>query len=238
MAITAGQPARATLRTEDLGLAAWNLLAVPLGAALGGSWFGGGNAPIIGIVEVVAILGVIVALATRVPDAPPLSTESFRGWALAGPLIGAVGLIGGDAADRLGVDLAVLGIASFAAVFAAFIFAERLPVLPETQRRLAVTPFILVAGGAFTDFVASLLDGVDPLGLLRDLAAGSVGPDALALGGILVAAILLGSAAFYAMLVVAPRELAAPEPRPRVWLARYLVFVASALVGAGGSIVL
>jgi hypothetical protein len=238
MATAAGRPPPATLRAEDLGLAAWNLLAVPIGVVLGGSWFGGGNAPIIGIFEVVAILGVIVALATRVPDAPPLSTESFRGWALAGPLIGAVALIGGDAADRLGVDLAALGIAAFVSVFAAFVLAERLPVLPEIRRRLAVTPFILVAGGAFTDFVASLFDGIDPPAIVRELFAGSAAPEALALGGILVVAILLGSAAFYAMLVVAPRELAAPEPRPGVWVARYTVFLVSALVGAGGSIVL
>jgi hypothetical protein len=47
-----------------------------------------------------------------------------------------------------------------------------------------------------------------------------------------------GSAAFYAGLIVAPRELASPEPRPVVWLLRYLVFLASAIIGGAGIVLL
>ncbi len=74
--------------------------------------------------------------------------------------------------------------------------------------------------------------------MIRDLLAGGPKPGALAPGGILVAAFLIGSWVFYAMLVVAPRELAAPGPRPGVRVSRDLVLVVSALVGAGGAILL
>ena len=229
---------RPALRFEDLALAGWNLVALPIGAVLGG-WLGGRPAPVLGVLEALAIVGVIVALATRTPDAPPLTPESFRGWALAGPLIGAVAFVGDDASERLGVSVAPLGIVAFVAVVAGFALADRLPVLPEWQRRLAVTPFLLVTSAFFTDLVADLFDGIDLVAIARGLFDGSSAePEVATVGAILLMALVAGSAAFYAMLVIAPRELAAPEPLARVWLVRYLVFLASAVVGATGAVIL
>ena len=232
-------PARSALRPEDILLAAWNVVALPVGALLGGTWLGDGPAPLLGLIEVLAIVGVVIALATRTPDAAPLTPESFRGWAIAGPLIGAVAFVGDDASDRLGLDVAPLGIVAFVAIVGSFVLADRLPVLPEAQRRIAVTPFILISSAFFTDLVAGLFDGIDLVAIARGLFDGAAtDPELVAAGGILVGALVFGSAVFYAMLVVAPRELAAREPLARVWLVRYLVFIASAAIGAAGFVIL
>lgn len=237
MAVTTRPPA--TFRAEDLALAGWNLVAVPVAAALGGSWSLGGDAPLIGLLEVAAIVGAIVALATRTPDAPPLSSDSFRAWVLAGPLIGAVVLLGDSASDRLGLAVGgILGPAALVAVVAAFALADRLPVLDERRRRLLVTPFVFVAAGFFTEFAAGILDGLD-IGEVADTILGSSSAPGMAtVAAFIAGGLLLGSAAFYVMLVVAPRELAAPERRPWVWAIRFAVFLVSALVGAGGSLLL
>lgn len=235
---TPGPRGPALVRAEDVGLAAWNLLGVPIGAALAGAR-GDGPSPLFGLLEALAIVGVIVALATRTPGAPPLSSASFRGWALAGQLIGAVELVGSEAGDHLGFGVGILGIAAFVAVVAAFVLADRLPVLPEWQRRLAVAPFIFVTSAFFTDLVADLFDGIDVLAIARAVFDGSAAPPELAgVGSILLFALVAGSATFYAMLVIAPRELAAPEPVTRVWLFRYVLFLVSAVVGAAGIVVL
>jgi hypothetical protein len=237
--MTTAAPRPPLFRIEDLVLAAWNVVALPVAGAFAGSGPGNASSMLLGLLEALAIVGVIVALATRTPDAPPLTHESFRGWALAGPLIGAVALVGDDAGDRLGFDIGILGIVAFIAVVAAFALADRLPVLPEWQRRIAVAPFMLVASAHFTEIVADLFDGVDVIAIARALFDGSSAPPELAaVGGFLLMALVFGSAAFYAMLVIAPRELAAPEPLARVWLVRYLLFLASAVVGAAGVVIL
>jgi len=223
------------LRVEDLALVGWNLVALPIGAALGGDWMSTERAPLLGLIEVLAVVGAIAALATRTPDAPPLHPESFRGWAMAGPLIGGVALVGDNASDRLALDLAgLLGPAAFIAIVAAFALADRLPVLDESRRRLLVAPFVFIAAGFFSEFMASLLDGLD-LGELAGSLFGNGGGSGVAiLGGFVLLFVVGGAAAFYAMLVVAPRELASPEPRPVVWALRFGLFLVSSLVGVGG----
>lgn len=226
-----GRLSRLSLRGEDLALAAWNLVSIPVGVALGGSWSGSDPDPVVGVIEVLAILGVIVAIGTRTATELPIHADSFRGWILAGPLVGATGLIGGNASDRLGLDLGLLGAVTLLTIVGAFVFADRLPVLPELPRRLLTAPFILLAAAFFSDFIAGLLDGID----LGDLAAA---PQQLGIAVLLGFALLAASAVFYAMLVVAPRELAAPEPNPGVWLKRFIVFVVTAVLGAGGWLLL
>jgi len=229
----------ASLRPEDVALAVANVAAVPLLSALGRGTGGSEPAPLLGAVELVAVLGAIGALATRSPERQPLNPDSLHGWLFAGPLLGGVGLVGADASDHLGMDASgVLGLLTFAAVVAAFVLGDRLPVLPESRRRLLVAPFILVASGWFTAFVSDLFDGLD-LGELAGALFGPGGsPELLAIAGIVGFAVVAGSAAFYAMLVVAPRELASPEPQPGVWLVRYVVFAVSAGIGAGGVVLL
>jgi hypothetical protein len=232
----------AALRVEDVAMALANLVAVPLLANVGVDADGAvlvGRAPLLGLLELVAVLGAIAAVATRSPDRPPIAASSLHGWLFAGPLLGAVGIIGADASAHLGVDAGgVLGLLTLTAVVAAFVLGDRLPVIPEPRRRLLVAPLVLMAGTWFTGFVGQLLDGLDlrELGAALFEAGGS--PELLGLAGIVAFFLLAGSAAFYAMLVVAPRELAAPEPEPAVWLVRYLVFVVTAAVGAGGVVAL
>jgi hypothetical protein len=223
------------LRGEDLALAGWNLVSIPVGVALGGSWSGSDPDPLVGIVELVAILGVIVAIGTRTPDAPPLQAEWFRGWILAGPLVGATGLIGSNASDRLGLDLGILGVLTLLTIVGAFVFADRLPVLPELHRRLLTAPFIFVTAGFFSDFIAGLLDDLDLDELAQALLSGSsTAPAQLWIAAFLGFALVAAAALFYAMLVMAPRELAAPEPNPRAWLTRFVLFLVTAVIGAGG----
>lgn len=210
-----------------------NVAAVPLlGALEGGS---DTRIPLLGLVELLAVVGAIAALATRSPQGEALEADSVRGWLFAGPLLGGVGLVGADASDHLGIDASgILGILTFAAVVAAFALGDRLPVLPEPRRRLLVTPFIVVASAWFTAFAGDLLDGLDLRELADVLFDPATSPELLSIGGIVAFAMLAGSGAFYAMLVVAPRELASPEPRPAVWFVRYVVFVVSAAIGVGG----
>jgi hypothetical protein len=147
--------------------------------------------------------------------------------------------VGDEAGDNLSFDVSLLGVVAFVAVVTAFVLADRLPVIPEWQRRVAVTPFLLITTSFFTSLVADLVDGVEILAIARALFDGSTAAPAVAgVGAILLTALLAGSATFYAMLVVAPRELAAPEPLARVWLVRFAVFVVSAVVGAAGIVVL
>lgn len=220
-------------------LAGWNLVSIRVAAALGGSWSGTEQDLPIGVIELVAIVGVIVAIATRTPGVPAPDAESFRGWLIAGPLVGATGLIGSNASDRLGVDLGLLGAVVLITIVAAFVLTDRLPVLPELYRRVLTAPFILVTAAFFTDFMAGILDGLDLVALADDVMSGSAtAPGQVVVAVLVGGALLAASALFYAMLVVAPRELAAPEPRPRVWLARFLLFLVTAALGAGGWLLL
>ncbi len=75
---------------------------------------------------------------------------------------------------------------------------------------------------------------------VRDVFAGSsAAPGQLAIGLILGVALLAAAALFYAMLVMAPRELAAPEPQPGVWLAiGSCSFSLTAVIAAGGWLLL
>jgi hypothetical protein len=233
--MTEGRARARMLRPEDVALAAWNLVAVPVGAAVAGGWSSGQPAPAIGLLQLAGLFGVVIALATRTPGASPLVPDGFRAWVLAGPLVGAVGIVGADTSDRLGLDLAeVMAPVALVATIAAFTLGHRLPVLDERWRRLLVAPFVFVCAGFFDSFVADLLDGLDLPGIARAAFGGSASdPQTAALGGIVLFGVLAGSAVFYAMLVLAPRELAAPEPRPAVWLVRFAVFAVSAFVGAG-----
>ena len=227
------------LRPEDLALAGWNLVAVPVGAAVGGGWTSGEPAPVLGALQLAALLGVVVALATRTPGSSPLVPDGFRAWVLAGPLVGAVGIVGADTSDRLGVDLAeVMAPVALVATVAAFVFGDRLPVLDQRWRRLLVAPFIFISAAFFDDFIASLLDGLDlPAIASAVFAGGASEPQIAAFGSILLFGLLAGSAAFYAMLVLAPRELAAPERYPGVWVVRFAIFLVSAFVGAGAAVI-
>jgi hypothetical protein len=225
---------RGPIEGEDVLLAAWNLVAFPIGALFAGSAGSAMAEPLVGLFEVAAVIGAVVALATR-PPGPAAAPSEFRTWILSGPLIGALGLVGENGARRLGVpgtDV-VLAIAVIVGL-GAIVLSDRLPVLDTAVRRLLVLPLILGATAFFGDLAADLVDGLEPGALLTALLSGAPGaPQEVAVAGFVTVLVLGGAAVFFAMLVVAPRELADPEPRPAVWLLRFVLFFASAATGIG-----
>jgi hypothetical protein len=221
---------QADLRIEDGVLAAWLGVLAPLGAAAGGQSLTEG--PVAGAVMVVATLLAIVCLATRPPDQPGVHlTDEERvapRWILAGPLVGGTAIISATGFEQLGirgVDLS--GFVLLAAV-AAIVLNRFLPVLPTLTRRLLVLPFMVVAGSLFNLLTAGILGTIDPADVVASIGTPQWGLTAfilLMVGGAL--------AAFYAMLIVAPRQLADPERGGFRWVIRFLLFLVASLTGIG-----
>ena len=205
--------------------------------------------PIGGLIAIVAAVGAIVCMATReagastfdpshaspgtAAAAPPKVDIDAR-MAYIGPYIGGVALVGAQGFEKLGIPGGDwLAGPAFVVCLAAFVFADRLPVVRAEVRRLLVTPFVLVAGGIFEGIVADITPGVDPVGVVGALLSG--GSFGGVPGGFLVfvfGMVLAGTAVFYAMLVYAPRELASSYRTPTGrWPLRFAVFLVSLLVG-------
>jgi len=219
---------RRAVRLEDLLLAAWLVLVEPLLAAPD-STAAMGPSLLEGLIGVAGLLGLAVCLGARAR--PEVRTVLFAGnevaW-LIGPLLGALAFVVDETTEDLGLTgvgpvlaLGLIGIAVVARL--------RLRPLSAPERRALVTPFVIVAGGSFGEFLAGLRDLFD----LSDLGAliGASGVE-LGLAAFVVAAVLLGILVFYVMLVFAPRQVAEREGTPGQWIARFLLFLASLIVGA------
>jgi hypothetical protein len=192
---------------------------------------------VVGLVQLVAVVGAIVAIATR-PASVAQSSGAFsdpslsvgRAMPFIGPLIGGIAFVAGSASHHLGVavDGIAIGIASIA-ITAALAFADRLPVVDAALRRVLVMPFILVCAGIFDGFAAEILAGIDLDAIIGvgQAASGEI-------GFVLFILVMLvgGLAAFYSALVAAPRQLADPE-RIGLWPVRFVLFLVSALTGIG-----
>jgi hypothetical protein len=217
---------------EDLALGAWNLVAIPVGVLLAGSWQSREPAPILGLLEVLAVLLAVAALATRAVATTEPWTDG-RTWLLCGPLVGALALVGESGAEHLGIPgTEIVLVLALLTGLGALLLAHRLPVIAAGWRRLLVLPLVLVAAGHFQEIVSPLFEGLDPGELLSGGGLGlPAGPGTAAFGAFLFGLVLAGTGTFFAMLVVAPRELADPEPRPVVWLARFALFVVSSFTG-------
>ncbi len=225
------------LAAEDLALAAWNVGVVPL-AALSGIGhvlqLGDGPDTFAGVIQLLAVIGAIVAIATRptgstLPAVEPGSIDARM--AFVGPLTLAIAFLAGSASTYLGLDVEgpLIGTA-FLAMVAAMAFANRLPTLDPGIRRAMLLPFVLVCTGVFDGFAAHLLGDVNLPGLV-----GSLSVDQTGFGLFVVTMLLAGLAVFYAGLVVAPRALASPQEVTGclVWPARFALFVVSAVLGIG-----
>jgi hypothetical protein len=137
--------------------------------------FGGENDFLGGLVAFLAALGAIAAMATRVPqesrlEQRPQGDVPVRIW-LVGPFIGAVGIVAGDALDRMGLpggDL-LIGVAVIVAV-ASFVLANRLPVVSRNTRRQLDEPMRPAAKPV--DVVAAKPLGVLPSAASPELAYG------------------------------------------------------------------
>ena len=218
------------LRFEDVALASWLAVVAPVATSAGGKALTTG--PLAGAVMVLARLLAIVCLGTRPPtqpgirlgDADPVAPR----WIIAGPLVGGLAIISSTGFEEIGiagVDLS--GLVLLVAV-AAIVLNRWLPVVSALTRRLLVLPFMLVAGSLFSYLAAAMLDTVDVAAVLA-----SVGTPEWGLTAFILILLIGGLGAFYAMLVVAPRQLADPENAGARWLLRFAVFLVASLTGIG-----
>jgi hypothetical protein len=222
------------IRVEDGLLAGWSL-ALPFAAA----WFGAapgeagleGPMPLIGAVQLLAVLGAIAALLTRPADQPPvrIGQQDAPRWIIVGPLIGALSFTSADAVANLGLGSGdwLLAIALLA-ILVGTLAADRLPVVRSPVRRALVLPFILLSATYFNGFAAVFIDGLDLNGAIASSPPGEIG-----FAIFILFLVVAGMAVFYTMLVVAPRELADPEESGPRWVIRFAMFVAASLLGVG-----
>jgi len=224
------------LRAEDLLLAAWNAAGVPLVAMAGlGPIVALGDAPdpVAGVVQLLAVVGAIVAVATRptgsLPVAEPLAADGRL--AFYGPLVGAMTFVSGSVSAYLGlgIDGLIVG-TSFLIITGAMVFGNRLPVIDAGLRRALVLPFIAVCAGVFDGFAADILGELDVPALIGSLTVDDTG-FGIFIVGMLVAAL----AVFYASLVVAPRMLVDPDAVGGclTWPLRFALYLVSAALGIG-----
>ncbi len=215
---------RRAVRLEDLLVAAWLVLVEPLFIGPD-STDASGPSLIEGLIGGAGLIGFAVCLGARA--VPEVRTALFSGgevaW-LVGPLLGALAFVVDETTEDLGLSgigpilvLGLFGIAVLARL--------RLRPLSAPERRALVTPFVVVSGGSFGEFLAGLRDFFD----LSDLGASGV---ELGLAAFVVAMVLLGIVVFYVMLVFAPRQVAEREGTPGQWIARFLLFLVSLIVGA------
>ena len=95
-------------------------------------------------------------------------------------------------------------------------------------RRLFVVPFMLVCAAFFNGFAAVLIGSLDIGQVFAQAPAAGA-----SFGFFILGMLLAGMGVFYAMFVVAPRELADPEDSGVRWLLRFAVFVVASLAGIG-----
>ncbi len=222
------------IRVEDGLLAAWSL-ALPIA----GTWFGAapggasleGPMPLVGAVQLLAVLGAIAALLTRPAGQPSVRVgqQDAPRWIIVGPLIGALAFTSSDAVANLGLGSGdwLLPVA-FLAILVGALAADHLPVVPSPVRRAFVLPFTLLSATYFNGFAAVFIDGLDVKGAIAASPPGEIG-----FAIFVLFLVVAGMAVFYTMLVVAPRELADLEENGPRWVVRFVLFLGASLLGVG-----
>ena len=222
----------ARIQAEDVALVVvvmlGPLLAGGSSGAIADALLGRERDPLLGAFALLAAIGAMVALATRVPGESRSVGSESRYWII-GPFVGAVGLTTGSSLELLGIEGGdiLTGPALIVAVLSV-VLADRLPVVERPVRRLLMAPFVLLSGAVFQGLAAELT-GV--LTGLVDLPTVLAHPDAIQLLLLIVAVSLAVSWIFYAMLVFAPRELSDPGTPTRWWALRFGLFWVSVIVG-------
>ena len=208
---------RSALRVEDVLLGGVNLVAPWLLAPVPGSPSMPRPSTGLGLVMLLSLAGAVASIGLRPVTRQPALRAAGRvqtpRYALVGPLLGALWLVGGlrrgairDVGRLADRDPGGAGAAGLAAAGG----NRFLPEVAEPEvRRALVTPFILVCTGIFLNFAGSILGGLDVGAMIREAPA--VGTSF----ALFVAIMLLGGlAAFYAHVRGGPlRELADPENR-------------------------
>jgi hypothetical protein len=203
-------------------------VVVPLFTVPAGSAAATGPDSILGLLDVVGLLGFAACLGARSqPDVVSGLVDRGDVVYAVGPLFGALAFTIDDIGARLALpdNLAILPLAIAALV--ALLFRLRIPPLTAVQRRTLVTPFILVTSRFFGEF----LSGLTPFFDLRTLAAAITEHGGFAGTAFVALIATLGVAVFYAMLVFAPRQIAEREGSPASWAVRFVLFVVSLSIG-------
>ncbi|HEX6199026.1 MAG TPA: hypothetical protein VF150_02095 [Thermoanaerobaculia bacterium] len=230
----------AVLQLEDAALFGLLALVEPLLEGWPGGLLGfgpeaeaaGPPGPLRVLLLLAGAAGAVVCLLTRPrgesPKRPGELVGGLEGWARF-PLMVLVAVVVEAALEPLGVGV---GEGCFFAVVivlgAPLAFYPRLPELAVPVRRLLMTPVVLLGAGAFQAFTAELLGDGDLFTALPARDDPVFGYAVFVLG--LLAA---GTAAFYMLLVVAPRVVAGASGNPLWWLLRFALFVAGLAVGVG-----
>ena len=210
---------------EDFLLSAWVAFVGPALIRVQNSSAGlfDASRPIDGLLDLVAVVGAVICLASRDPDRSRSSSIS----AFVGPFVGGLLLISISASTALGLTsvmaLFVIGVVGVISV----LVRTRLPTLPIIVRRALVTPYVLVTGSLFWRVIDAVTGGGDLISRLRVVSLSdfqSIEP--------IIGFLLAFSAIYYAMLVYAPRQVAEPEGSLFAWLVRYLLFVFGMALGA------
>jgi hypothetical protein len=220
---------RGLLRVEDFLLGTIALVGLPLFDRItaGASGTGAGSdapTPLVGVIGLVAILGVLACLVTRGPGEPPPFGDgqlTLQGWARF-PLAAGVGIVGIETLPGIGLDGNPFVGVTFLVALVSVMIPGRLPVIPVAARRALVTPMAILATGAFDRIMGSGLGDVLGLTLSGEVPSGL---------SVLLPLIIGAAAAMYAMLVVAPRAIADPGAGGVAWVVRFLFLLAALATG-------
>ena len=211
-------------RIEDWLLGIWMALVAPSiirSQATTGDPFNAGSAAE-GLLYLAAVVGAVVCIASRSSD----QGDGRRNTALVGPFVGGLLLIGISSASALGFTSTIGTVFIILLGLVALIVRMRLTVKTIVRRAL-ITPYILVTGNVFWGLIDAVTGGGELIGRLRAVPLSNLASVAPVAGFLLAF-----SAVYYAMLIYAPRQVAESEGGPVTWILRYLLFVASTLLGA------
>jgi len=228
----------ALLQAEDLALFVLLALVEPLldgwlGGALGfgaGAEAAGPAGPLRAVLLLAAAGGAVACLLTRpqgeAPKQPGELVGGLEGWARF-PLMVLLALVVEAALGEIGVGFGegcFFGVVILLSVPLAFY--PRLPELAVPLRRLLMAPVILLGAGAFEAFATDFLGGGE---LFTALPARD---DPIFGYAVFVLALLTaGTAAFYMLLVVAPRVVAGGSGSALWWALRFALFLAGLVIG-------
>ena len=220
---------RDVLRLEDVVLIVWVGLQPLVFRALGYGQSqapGGGldlmdaHNPLLGLVELVAVAGALVCLATRPAMSSGAAGRGAADFGALGPLTGGLLLATVIGTQNLfGIAEAGFGVA-MVVIVVAFLLSSTTPPLAIPVRRVLVTPYVLVSASLFN----GLIGQVGGLFDLHALLGQGLAQAAQVLPSTLVVMVPF-AAVYYLMLVYAPRQLAVTDGGPVAWLVRFLVFL-------------
>jgi len=210
-------------------MAGWVAIASPLLFRAGGEKGPfDPDQPLQGVLRLGAVLCVVICLAARRPVQPDGQAEPpALNWAAVGPLTGGLllltisGFVALDASSEVVLPLLI------AVLVVGVVVHFALPPLPLLARRALVTPFVMIAAAIYWNVIAQVTGG----GGFRLTPAQAIGDPHTA--ELILGFLAAFSAVYYAMLIYAPRQVAGREGGVLEWGIRYVLFLASIVLGIG-----